>query len=345
MPRSWPGYAAPLVASVATLLLVWIQELLMGRAVAQGESISLDLVLVILLSLAIPLGLPAVWGGAVLLGRPATAGVLAAILCLAASFGIAGQLLFWSTVGYVLAGVACGWSLARRWRLDAALILVTLALAPVFLVSLQEVSPRDSYDQMIAQYLEARREMLAGTADDREIERTLEAERRQQEEIAEQALKIVPAAFGLGALGYSGLLLVLTWLVSRLLRLKVGLIKWPPFGRWRLPFYLVWILVFGLGLFITRISGLTTVGLNLALAVGTLFSIQGAAVQWTMTGKFMGPLPRVLYLLVAGFLFFPLVVLGLADQWRDFRKLDHPSDEDDPQDRQGAGRAPDDEAD
>lgn len=92
----------------------------------------------------------------------------------------------------------------------------------------------------------------------------------------------------------------------------------------------------GLGLFITRQPTLAAAGLNLALAVGTLLSLQGAAVQWAVTGKTLGMIPRVIYLLVAGFLFLPLVVLGLADQWLDFRKLERLSDESPPSDSNGA---------
>ena len=90
---------------------------------------------------------------------------------------------------------------------------------------------------------------------------------------------------------------------------------------------------------------MSAVGLNIALAVAIVLSIQGAAVQWELTGRNMGMLPRVVFLLVAGFLFLPLVGLGLADQWLDFRKLEASDEEDSPEDSNGAGtNAPDDDA-
>jgi hypothetical protein len=110
--------------------------------------------------------------------------------------------------------------------------------------------------------------------------------------------------------------------------------KVPPFARWRLPFYLVWLLVAGLGLMLTRTAYLATAGLNLALLVACILSVQGIAVQWQVTSRLLSNLGRLLYWLVMGVFFAPLVLvsgvlLGLVDQWADLRRLEAAPGDDD----------------
>ena len=346
MPRSWPGFVAPLVAAVGTLILVWAQDALLEVAAVSMESVSPALLIAGLLGLIAPLAVPALWGGAFLIGRPMVLSLVAAVVWLAVSLLMAPALVVWPMASFVVAGLAAGLALGFRFRLDAALVVVTIAMAPYFVWSINEVPLEQKYELMTEQYIEARREMLEGTADPKQIELTLAAERQQHEQVADLALKILPAMFGLGILGMAGILLMVVRLVGRLLGVNMGVSPLPPFARWRLPFYLVWALVAGLGLYITRLPIVATAGLNTALAVVTLLSLQGAAVQWEMTGRIMGSVPRLIYLLVAGALFLPLVVLGLADQWLDLRKLEASAAEDPPSDSNGAADdAPDDDAD
>lgn len=306
---------------MVTLLLAWVQDLTALKAADSGQALSPALLVALVLGLMTPLVVPTLWGIATLTSRPLVLVAVAAAGWLATALVILPGMSVWPVAGFVLAGVAAGLALGFRWRLDLAVGVVLLALAPNFAWQVSQYPVDQQYRQMAAQYLEARREMLAGTADPKQIELTLEAERRQQEKLIEVSLKILPSALGLGVAGLAGMLLALVWLAARLLGLPTGPPRLPPFGRWRLPFYLVWALVAGLGLFITRQSVLADAGLNVALAVVTLLSLQGAAVQWEMTGRNLGLVVRVIYLLVAGFLFLPLVLLGLADQWLDFRKL------------------------
>lgn len=322
MPRSWPGFAAPLVAAVATLLLAWVEESTLAQAANAQDAVSPALVLGLVLGLMAPLVVPTLWGLATLASRPLVLVAAAAVAWLGAGLMLLPGEVVWPWAGFVLAGLAAGSALGFRWRLDVAVAVVVLALAPNFVWQLHQYPVDQQYRQWADQYLEARREMLTGTAEPKQVELTLEAERRQQEKLVAYSLKILPAFIGLGVAGLAGMLLSMVWLTARLLGVPARSPALPPFGRWRLPFYLVWALVAGLGLFITRQPYLAAGGLNIALAVVTLLSLQGAAVQWALTGRTMGLVPRVIYLLVAGFLFLPLVLLGLADQWLDFRKLE-----------------------
>jgi hypothetical protein len=56
--------------------------------------------------------------------------------------------------------------------------------------------------------------------------------------------------------------------------------------------------------------------------VCTVLAVQGAALQWQMGSAGTPMLLRLFFLFMAGMLFLPLVLLGLADQWMDFRKLE-----------------------
>jgi len=346
VPRSWPGYVAPLAAAVTTLFLVLIQGLLVGESAATPETVSPALALAGLLGLAATFVVPVLWGWAILAGRPLWLALALAPAWLAVSLVIAPGPVVWPMAAFVAAGLAVGLVLVYRLRLDAALAVVSLVLAPYYVWSVLAVPPGEQFSQLTEQYIEARREMLAGTADPRQIELTLAAEREQYEQLAETARKIFPAVMGSGIAGMAGILLALVWLTARALGLGTGLSPWPPFGRWRFPFYLVWSLVAGLGLVITRMPLPETVGINIVVIAVSLLGIQGAAVQWEMTGRTMNIWLRTAYLLVAGFIFLPLVLLGLADQWLDFRKLEASSGDDPPAEDNGTGDdAPVEEAD
>ena len=96
-----------------------------------------------------------------------------------------------------------------------------------------------------------------------------------------------------------------------------------------MPFYLVWLLVAGIGMILARQAPLNWLGLNLALLAALVLSVQGLAVQVFVMGRMLSPMGRLMFWTVMGVFFTPLVivsgtVLGLADQWLDFRGLDRP---------------------
>ncbi len=85
-------------------------------------------------------------------------------------------------------------------------------------------------------------------------------------------------------------------------------------------------LVAGIGLLITRRAPWADAGLNLVVVTASLLSVQGLAVQFHLTRRLMPPPMMIAYWTLMGLAFVPLVVtsvvLGLADQWRDLRRLD-----------------------
>jgi hypothetical protein len=168
---------------------------------------------------------------------------------------------------------------------------------------------------------------LPADADEVQRSRVMAKEREKMAKVAAMAAKVYPFVLGVGVLGQAGIILALLWLVVRAVGLRPYGWRLPPFSRWRVPFYVLWVLVVGLGLLITRRAPLASIGLNLALLAACILSVQGIAVQFFVTGRMMSTLGRVIYWTVMGVFFVPLVVasgvvLGLADQWWDLRRLD-----------------------
>jgi hypothetical protein len=148
--------------------------------------------------------------------------------------------------------------------------------------------------------------------------------------MADLLARTYPFFLGTGLLGQGLLILVLVWLVLRMLGWRLASWRPPPFGQWRVPFYLVWLLALGVGLLVTRQPLAVHTGLNLALLAAAVLSVQGLAVQFHATARVLSPLGRVVFWTVMGFFMAPVVlvlgvVLGLADQWLDLRGLDRPA--------------------
>jgi hypothetical protein len=127
------------------------------------------------------------------------------------------------------------------------------------------------------------------------------------------------------------MIMSLVWVTVRVWGWELPSWRPPRFGRWRLPFYLVWLLIAGLGLMILRHPVALTVGLNLALFAAILLAVQGVAVQVWVTGRMFSLLGRIVFWTVMGLFMTPLVLasgvlLGLVDQWLDLRGLERGSD-------------------
>ena len=309
-----------MLAGLLTLGLVWVEDLAIRQSLASDAALTPLLALASLLSLAGVILIPGLWGAAVMAGRPWYLAPAALLLWLAVSVALFGGTLLWAKAILAAAGLAAGLVLLFRLRPARALLVVSLVLAPYLIWSV--VQFLDSWPELSDQIMEMQRELLAGTAEADQVELALAAKEEQLAESLAVIRKLLPATLGLEIMGLAAMLLGLIWLEARILGLALSPLGVPAFGRWRFPFFLVWALVVGLGLVLVRQEPLVTAGWNIVLVVVTLLSLQGAAVQWEMTRNTMGLVPRVIYLLIAGLVFLPLVVLGLADQWLDFRKLE-----------------------
>jgi uncharacterized protein YybS (DUF2232 family) len=323
MVKSWPGYLPPLAALVLTLLGTGLTALAGGGS---DGSVSIGWLAVLM---PVPLATSVCWGLALWTGRPLLLTVMAAAAWLVISLTWLGMDVTWPLAGNVAAGLVTGFAMARTWRIDFALLGVTAVLLPAIIWSMMQMPLADQLQIIETDMLELLEQNIPSGATEADRAKALETETRAMESMMDLAARIYPWILGLGLLGQAAIILGLTGLVLR--RLGLAWVGWrlPPFTRWRLPFYLVWIVVAGVGLMLTRAPVAGTAGLNLALLAGTVICIQGLSVQFFVTGRMMGPAARTVYWLVMG-VFFPYlilasgIVLGLVDQWWDIRRLGPP---------------------
>lgn len=118
------------------------------------------------------------------------------------------------------------------------------------------------------------------------------------------------------------------WLLKKR---KRELAPWRDFKEWQLPDQLVWGLILGAGSLFFLSGPLNTIGLNIVIVWGALYFLQGLAVLVSLLHKWS--LPKPLRLLMYAFLVLQtfgvvlLSIIGLADVWTDFRKLNPPAEE------------------
>jgi uncharacterized protein YybS (DUF2232 family) len=108
-------------------------------------------------------------------------------------------------------------------------------------------------------------------------------------------------------------------------RLRPEETTWPQYSRWKLPERLVWIAIVGGILAVIGQGVLKNGGYCLVIISAILYFFQGLAVFIHLLDKWKVPgyLRIVLYVIVAvqSYGMLLLSVLGLADIWFDFRKL------------------------
>lgn len=102
---------------------------------------------------------------------------------------------------------------------------------------------------------------------------------------------------------------------------------WPPYSDWRLPDKTVWLLIVAFVLLLVGRGGLANIGRGLALISAILYVFQGVAVvihvlnNWGLPRAFRFLLYMILIVQSYGMIF--VTIIGIADTWADFRKLDH----------------------
>jgi len=137
-------------------------------------------------------------------------------------------------------------------------------------------------------------------------------------------------------------IVLLVHLAERMARRLAELVRRPlapaaPFANWRLPDGAVWLLVAGLTLLATRDARVVPVGINLAVAVGLAFALQGlAVVKSFLTTHGMTPGLVTMLFLFTSLTLGPVVPMacagvGLMDLWLDFRRLEPRADKIEPE--------------
>lgn len=314
-------------AALVTLAVAGLLKLLETRLAVVGTG-AVDTMTAWWLALMTPapLVVAVLWGRAAW-GDPRTVRLLAAVGgWLAAGHLLVGAAATWQMTVNVAAGIVAGLTWRRGWRLDVALLSVTAVLAPLIVWSVLQLPVREqitAFGERSLQELEAR--APAGT-DPAELAKAREVGRQRMRSVTDGLIRLFPAVLALGLLGEAALVLLLVRGLGRLRGLTARGGGLPPFARWRLPFYMVWVLVVGIGLLLTRKAPWSDAGLNAVVVAASLLSVQGTAVQYHLSRRLLPPPMLVVFWVLMILAFVPLVVssvlLGLADQWRDLRRLD-----------------------
>lgn len=326
----WPGFAAPLTALLVTSVLTWLMALLSGV----GDDANALRGVAMLVLMPAPLVVAVMWGGAVLVGRPHRLAPIAAAIWLVIAWLLVPHDFSYQLVGYVVAGLLAGLALGLRWRLDLSVLAVALAMCPILVWTSIQVPVAEQMDLYRGEMLKALEQNLPANASEAQREKALAEEQKKLEQVTRLAGKIYPSLLGVGVLGQAGIILALLWWTVRALGLNPYRWRVRPFVQWRVPFYVVWVLIAGLALLVTRQPGLTNAGLNLVILAAGALSVHGTAIQFHVTGRMMSGAGRLVYWLVMGVFFAPLVmasgvVLGLIDQWWDIRRLEAGAGNDD----------------
>ncbi len=322
MTGRWPGFATPLVALLVTLSLTWFYS----AVVAIGDSSSAVASLGLLVLMPSPIVVSVVWGGALLLGRPHRLALAGAALWFVICWLVLPHEMVWQYLGNVVAGLLAGVALGMRWRPDLALAAMALVMAPLLIFAAVEM-PIEEHMQLTGDsVMEMMAEGMPSDLAEAEKDRLLRETRRSLDSMKVQLTKMYPFVLAVGALGQSAIILVLVWLLAKAGGQKPRRWALPPFTEWRLPFYLVWLLVVGLGMSFVHQPALSKAGYNLALLAAFILSVQGLAIQVYVTRRTMGTLRQVIYWVILGTILvkpgiFIAVALGVVDQWWDIRRL------------------------
>jgi len=157
---------------------------------------------------------------------------------------------------------------------------------------------------------------------------------READEALSQAVALIPYMFPFFIIVYSMCDSFINYRLCEILQSKheVKFPPLPPFGEWRFPSSILYVLVFAFALPFVVESGdqlWVMLELNLRLIVYVFFFLQGLALVWWWLSKYAKnaagrPFPLPLRIVLIGFLVMPffntlVAALGLGDICIDFR--------------------------
>ncbi len=325
MKRSPSAYLSPLAALV-TLGAASLLNLA-GAEVAAGEPAGGTVsVLWLPVAAVVPLAVAVLWGLAAWGDRRTWRLVGSLAAWLGSGYLLVQGPDMWSMTANVAAGLVAGLAWRHRWRPDVALVGAAAVLAPLVIWAAVQMPVRDQLAAISDQSLKALEQRAPPNTDPAELAKAREVGQQRFAQLTDMTLRLYPSLIATGLLGQALVILLLVRVAGR----RQGLVPvgWglPPFARWRLPFYLVWALAAGIGLLVTRRAPWADVGLNLTVLAAAILSVQGLAVQFHLSRRLLPPVGLVAYWTLMGLAFVPLLatsaLLGLADQWRDLRRLD-----------------------
>jgi len=316
-----PGPTAYLsaLAALVTLAVAWA----LARAGADMEAGGRGVGLWLALAMPAPLVVAVAWGWATLAETSWLRLGTAVAGWLALGHALVSAADTWQMTSHVAAGLVAGAAWRRGWRPDVALLGTAAMIAPLVVWAALQMPVGEQMAAVGEQSLRMLEQQAPPGTDPAELAKAREIGRRRMEQLTSLATRLYPSLIGVGLLGQAALLLLVVRLGGRRLAVVAKGRRLPPFAQWRLPFYVVWALVAGIGLMLTRQAPLADAGLNLAVLAAAFLGVQGLSVQYHLSRRFLPPVMLVVYWTLMGLAFVPLVatsvLLGLVDQWRDLR--------------------------
>lgn len=316
-----PGPTAYLsaLAALVTLAVAWA----LARAGADMEAGGRGVGLWLALAMPAPLVVAVAWGWATLAETSWLRLGTAVAAWLALGHALVSAADTWQMTSHVAAGLVAGAAWRRGWRPDVALLGTAAMIAPLVVWAALQMPVGEQMAAVGEQSLRMLEQQAPPGTDPAELAKAREIGRRRMEQLTSLATRLYPSLIGVGLLGQAALLLLVVRLGGRRLAVVAKGRRLPPFAQWRLPFYVVWALVAGIGLMLTRQAPLADAGLNLAVLAAAFLGVQGLSVQYHLSRRFLPPVMLVVYWTLMGLAFVPLVatsvLLGLVDQWRDLR--------------------------
>jgi hypothetical protein len=215
----------------------------------------------------------------------------------------------------------------QGWPAGSAIMLTVVALGLLFLMVLlgmawfQGLSPLAFYGQKAGEFTDSLRSMLQEAGIDFSDFQVMGLPRVEFQELV---VKILPAL----VLVNIALVAWVNVVVVRRLASLWGWSEWgEPLSRWASPEWLVFLLAAaGLALLLPW-PWVRQTGLNLLLILGFMYFGQGLAVMAGLFQRYQVPwaLRGLGYILAfMNIVMIVVMILGLADVWVDFRKLQRP---------------------
>ncbi len=269
---------------------------------------------------SLPLVIGIAWVALRLLVPLAVAGGAAAAWA-AAAWATASPAATLALAAWVLSGLLAGQGLRAGWRGTLVLMAAATPLALAVFLAIGAAPPERMLEEAGRELVNAARS-AAPAGDENAVARAEAAVGAAGKFIRQ----VWPALLALGLLLNAA---VMT-LVGRWVAMRAGATgerrAWPPAREWRIPFGVVWLLAVGIALVITRSPLTMRAGLNCAVLAAALCSVQGAAVaggllHGRVPGWGQGLLALLALLTMAPLVVTVAAVIGLMDQWVDFRRL------------------------
>ncbi len=147
------------------------------------------------------------------------------------------------------------------------------------------------------------------------------------EQIISELRKLIPRILP----GLLGCIAVMTVWSSQIIgnsilnRIKPDSAPWPTYSQWQIPDKFIWVAIGSVIAILIGTGNLRDLGLSLILVCTLIYFFQGLAIlmyllsKWNVPGYFR----IIIYMIVVvqSFGFLMLTMLGIADIWIDFRKL------------------------